>query len=562
MLPQRNPVTSMTPLPTGLPLPLPRIQHDFAQNSETWRERYTREKRQATVKHSFEHAWNGYKKHAWMQDEVMPVSGSFRNVFGGWGATMVDSLDTLAIMGLDRDFELVLDALDDIDFSSVGADVVNVFETTIRYLGGLLSAYDLTDRRHSKLLEKAKEIGDMLYVAFDTPNRMPVPRWRWKNGALSGPQESPSQVLLAELGSLSLEFTRLSQLTRNPKYYDAIQRISDELEASQNKTRIPGLWPMTVNGKKMMFTADRTFTFGGMADSLYEYLAKEFMLLGGLHDQYRRMYEFAIDTAKKYLFFRPLNEQNAELLLAGTARGTVAGRVKLDPQAQHLACFTGGMVGIGARLFDRPEDLSVARQLTDGCIWAYESMPAGVMPEIFWAVPCGIDTTGDEGEMVEAAPESCEWSVDKWMRGVREFHNRRAGPNDVGMTETGAVRYSKKHRLAPGFTDISDGRYNLRPEAIESVFIMYRITGDRTLQDKAWEMFSAIDEATRTNVGNAGLKDVTSKSNVLLDNCESFWTAETLKYFYLIFAEPDVVSLDDFVFNTEAHPLKRPSVGS
>jgi len=38
---------------------------------------------------------------------------------------------------------------------------------------------------------------------------------------------------------------------------------------------------------------------------------------------------------------------------------------------------------------------------------------------------------------------------------------------------------------------------------------------------------------------------------------ESFWLGETLKYFYLIFAEPDLVSLDEWVFNTEAHPFKR-----
>jgi len=40
---------------------------------------------------------------------------------------------------------------------------------------------------------------------------------------------------------------------------------------------------------------------------------------------------------------------------------------------------------------------------------------------------------------------------------------------------------------------------------------------------------------------------------------ESFWMAETLKYFYLIFSEPELVSLDDFVFNTEAHPLRTPA---
>jgi len=87
-------------------------------------------------------------------------------------------------------------------------------------------------------------------------------------------QEAPVQVLSAELGSLSLEFTRLSQLTGDPKYYDAVQRITDQLERQQNNTWLPGLWPVTLSAKNSDFAIGRIFTFGGMADSLYEYLPK------------------------------------------------------------------------------------------------------------------------------------------------------------------------------------------------------------------------------------------------------------------------------------------------
>jgi mannosyl-oligosaccharide alpha-1,2-mannosidase len=98
-----------------------------------------------------------------------------------------------------------------------------------------------------------------------------------------------------------------------------------------------------------------------------------------------------------------------------------------------------------------------------------------------------------------------------------------------------------------------------RPEAIESVFILYRITGDPTLRERAWKMFNAIVEHTLTDIAHAGLDDCTVRNPPKSDRMESFWLAETLKYFYLIFSEPDVVSLDDYVLNTEAHPLKRPS---
>lgn len=86
-----------------------------------------------------------------------------------------------------------------------------------------------------------------------------------------------------------------------------------------------------------------------------------------------------------------------------------------------------------------------------------------------------------------------------------------------------------------------------RPEALESVFIMYRITGDKKLQDTAWRMFQHIDKATRTKFGHSTIKDIRHSKPRFEDKMESFWLAETLKYLYLIFSEPDHISLDDYV---------------
>ena len=85
------------------------------------------------------------------------------------------------------------------------------------------------------------------------------------------------------------------------------------------------------------------------------------------------------------------------------------------------------------------------------------------------------------------------------------------------------------------------------PEAIESVYYLYRITGDRLYLDKAWDMFSAIRKITYTDIANAAVKDVTLETPEQTDRMESFWLAETLKYFFLIFSDPSVVSLDEFV---------------
>jgi mannosyl-oligosaccharide alpha-1,2-mannosidase len=100
-----------------------------------------------------------------------------------------------------------------------------------------------------------------------------------------------------------------------------------------------------------------------------------------------------------------------------------------------------------------------------------------------------------------------------------------------------------------------------RPEAIESIWYMYRITGDPIWQDKGWRMFEAIIKWTRTEVGHSAIDDVAFGDPTKVDSMESFWLAETLKYLYLLFEEPDVISLDEWVLNTEAHPFRRPTAG-
>lgn len=132
------------------------------------------------MKESFLHSWTGYKEHGWLRDEVAPISGQYRDTFGGWAATLVDSLDTLWIMGFKQDFEVAVAAAETIDFTTTEADIINVFETTIRYLGGFLAAYDISEGKYPGLLKKAVEVGELLMSCFDTPNRMPISRWDWK----------------------------------------------------------------------------------------------------------------------------------------------------------------------------------------------------------------------------------------------------------------------------------------------------------------------------------------------------------------------------------------------
>lgn len=463
-LPARYPVSSLTSLPTGRPRPLPRIQHRFLRESRSAVAR--RERRRGTVKKAFQKCWQSYKRYAWMRDELTPLSAGGKDTFGGWAATLVDSLDTLWIMGLKQDFDEAVEGVVTLNWANTTETACNMFETTIRHLGGLLAAYDLSQEQ--ALLDKAVELGDMLYAGFDTPNRMP-PFWldfeKAKTGRLVADDHEPS----ATPGSLSLEFTRLSQLTGDAKYYDAIARVTTLFDQHQGSTRLAGMWPTFINMRDEIFSKENTFTLGALSDSLYEYLPKMYTLLGGLDPVYEKLYRASTETIRKHLLFRPMLPDSADVLFAGTA--TVEEGVVLNAEGQHLSCFVGGMFALGGRLFDLEDHVELGKRLARGCFYAYNAFPTGIMPEIFNMLAC-------------ASLDGCEWDEERW---------KREGDD----------------QLPRGFTNARDPYYILRPEAIESIFILYRITGLQEFEDAAWQMFQSIQNATETEYGNAAIEDVT-----------------------------------------------------
>ncbi|KAL9586722.1 MAG: hypothetical protein Q9212_000730 [Teloschistes hypoglaucus] len=765
------PTKSLISLPTGKVKILPKIQTSkFSEESSD--EKAAREAKLDTIKKTFAFSWDGYRKNAWMQDELSPVSGKFRNPFCGWSATLVDALDSLWMLGMKEEFEEAAQAIGKIDFTTSIRNDLPLFEVTIRYLGGLVSAYDLSGAKYRILLDKAVELADILMGAFDTPNRMPMTFYLWKPTFASQPHRAKTRVVLAELGSLSLEFTRLAQITKEIKYYDAIARITDEFERWQNHTKIPGLWPKQVDAsgckkpepapiarldhsaskgpgyynvqspqipstdkptpaekgvdsetrkaseketpdvsssetqkthsqdiekRQILVRAPAVetekpkpdcvpqglssppgsgwedFTIGGMADSTYEYLPKEYMLLGGLEEKYQTMYESAAEATKENLLFRPMIEdETRNLLVAGqistSGKGSSSRDRTLKAEQSHLGCFAGGMFAVGARLFDRKDDIDIAKRLTDGCVWAYEMTATGIMPEHFLHIPCddqkectfnetvwyekldpyssrrgsrtpisqvvldnNVDTSrkagskdADPGSKAVASKskgvdgETSDSKLLKRQLGSiendkklqdhdetddeKEDEDQEDGPEEApatsGKSEDKSVPVDEKpakekgksaeasqtptptsteeaeplapvveaytpppipsqeeyaqgrirnEKLPKGVIRITGSKYILRPEAIESVFIMYRVTGDDYWREKGWKMFTSIQNATRAEFGASAISDVMSETPFPLDEMESFWLAETLKYFYLLFSEPDFYSLDDYV---------------
>ncbi|KAF2405360.1 alpha-mannosidase [Trichodelitschia bisporula] len=518
-VPVKNPVSSLSSLPTTSPTPLPRIQHVFADDTLD----ATTKDRQNAIRETFQRAWKSYHDKAWMKDELSPVSGGFRNRYGGWAATLVDSLDTLWIMDMKPEYEEAVKAAMTINFSpdTLSQDTISTFETNIRWLGGFLGAYDLTKCKDKRLLDKAVEVGDMLYASFDFPNHAPLGTWDVRKAAAGEEQHAVEDGIFAQFGSMSLEFTRLSQLTGDMRYFDAIQRLTNILDQQQNKTRLPGLWPQKYKPDTLDFTVDNSFTLGANADSAYEYLPKMYALLAGSEPapQYARMHATAMDAATKHIFYRPMTPDNTDVLLAGKATASDSG-ISTDSESEHLTFFLGGMLLLSSRLFANASHEDIGLRLARGAAWTYRASPSGVSGENFHTVAC--------------APGPCEWNETLW--------------SSIAVPGT-----------AKGFTRFGDGRYMLRPEAVESIFYAWRVTGDAAWREVAWTMWEAIDEHTRTEWANAALQNAfQSNQPAKADDMESFWMAETLKYFYLIFSDPGLVSLDEFVLNTEAHPFRVP----
>uniref|UniRef100_A0A8C6QB22 alpha-1,2-Mannosidase n=2 Tax=Nannospalax galili TaxID=1026970 RepID=A0A8C6QB22_NANGA len=178
-----------------------------------WKEPEPPNERQEGVIEAFLHAWRGYRKFAWGHDELKPVSKTFNEWFG-LGLTLIDALDTMWILGLKQEFEEARKWVSENLHFEKNVDV-NLFESTIRILGGLLSTYHLSG--DSLFLRKAEDFGNRLMPAFTTPSKIPYSDVNIGTGVAHSPQWT-SDSTVAEVTSIQLEFRELSRLTGIKKF--------------------------------------------------------------------------------------------------------------------------------------------------------------------------------------------------------------------------------------------------------------------------------------------------------------------------------------------------------
>jgi ER degradation enhancer, mannosidase alpha-like 2 len=241
-----------------------------------------------SVRAAFLHAWAGYRRYAWGHDDLDPLSCRPHDWYGvPLLMTPVDAYDTMLLMGLGdeaRDAKrLILERL------SFDQDVsVQVFEVTIRLLGGLLSSYQMD--HEPRFLALATDLGDRLLPAFRSPTGMPFRYVNLRTGATRDPVSNP-----AEVGTLMLEFGTLARLTGRPVYYDTAKRA---IEALYRRRSAIGLVGSTIDVRTGAWQ-DSTSHVGGGIDSWYEYLLKSWRLFGD--EDFRRMWQESVGPLNRYL---------------------------------------------------------------------------------------------------------------------------------------------------------------------------------------------------------------------------------------------------------------------
>lgn len=166
------------------------------------------------------------------------------------GATIVDGLDTLWIMGLKDRFK---DGRDWIEAHLTLDDIkseMSVFETIIRFVGGLLTCYAFT--KDEVFLRRSVEIADKMLPAFDTPTGLPHSLIKPATGfSKNYAWASQSNSILAEVGTLYLEFAYLTAVTGNKKYLEKVERIRELLDSMEKPH--DGLYPNYINPKTGKF---------------------------------------------------------------------------------------------------------------------------------------------------------------------------------------------------------------------------------------------------------------------------------------------------------------------
>jgi len=489
------------------------------------------------AREAFYYAYDNYMLHAYPADELMPLSckGRYRDpsnprghmdqVLGNYTLTLIDSLDTLAVLGDYVGFETGVQLVKrDVSFDR---DVtVNLFEVTIRVLGGLLSSHLLAeklqeeclavtgadwDRSHlgdlllyreelleqldsfygieehrslpahdiflrlreqrracvlqdykGELLDLAMDLGIRLLPAFQTNTGIPFSTVNLKFGI--GLVESDPRTCLAGAGTLLLEFGTLSRLTGYTIFESsAAKAMKALLNRKSASDMLPGL--IDVNSGSWL---EQKASIGAGSDSFYEYLFKAYILLGdpALYGEFASVY-----TAIQSSMQADHHYYGVDYRTGKSRQKHIDSLQAFWPALQVIAGDVSNAIENHARYLD---------------IWRR----VGFLPEVYFPMQQAFDKR--------------------------------------------------------------NGEYPLRPEFVESTLFLSGSTGRSFYRRVGAEVLTSLQTSTRTSCGFASINVVKGR---LGDRMDSYFLAETLKYLYLLFDDINWIDRGNYVFTTEGHPL-------
>jgi len=247
-------------------------------------------------------------------------------------------------------------------------------------------------------------------------------------------------------------------------------------------------------------------SIGGSSDSYYEYLLKGWILSGEDEINAGYLKESYIQASNGFLnhALKTVGQDETSYMYLSTMSHL---RVKndqiqkydeLDASWEHLSCFSSGLYALGHftlqdKLGSSHNHLQIAQGIARTCRSMYTTTRVGLAPnEVFFS----------EGKMLG------------------------------------------KDRMS-----------TLRPEYVESLFYLWRLTKDQKYRDWGWEVFNAIEKSAKLEGGYTSLSSVYHYSSYH-DFLDSYVYSETFFYLYLLFSEDSVFPLTEWVFNTEGHPLR------
>ncbi|KAF2107020.1 glycoside hydrolase family 47 protein [Lophiotrema nucula] len=496
------------------------------------------EERRALIREAFRYGWEGYLTNAFPHDTLSPLSNTHTDDRSGWGATAVDALTAAILMEIPEAVGTSLNYIPRINWNIVSYEGMAIFGSTIRYMGAMLSAYDLLTTTHKHLvseestakvealLTQSQALADALSPSFGTVRGINSNFLNWTSGAVTWNGFND----ITAISGLVLEWTRLSDMTGNREYADLVARSMEPIldPEPQHPSIYPGLYPKRLDLDTGVFNVNDTGGWSHAGGGLYEMFLKLSIYDLERFGSYRTKWIEAADSTMKNLASHP--RHRPDLTFLADFQENV-----LLYQQDSSGMFAAASFILGGTVTGKKRFINFGLQLVNTYVEIYDATRTGIGPESIGWVPVTCDTGEETREEVCQVPDS--------------FGDQE----DSGFVERAGYY-------------ITNPNYLLRPEVLESLYYAYRATKDEAYRDLSWKIVNNIIKWCKAGSAFAELEDVNAKIKIgsskgRRDWMSSYVLTEVFMYAYIIHLDdaPWQLRSDgnmEWIFSTQAHPLK------